>query len=174
MIELKVNPEYAEGVLPNAMRLAWLRARTMRLTRRNVLLGASGLIAVGLSSIDVRAQEEAIDFIERLTGHRATPSGRLRLLMPAIFPNGYTVPLTLEVDTPMTERDHVKNVRIFAPKNPINEVVGFHFAPLRIAPRVSTRIRLAAPQNVIAVAEMNDGAFLMTQTFVKVATNGCV
>jgi sulfur-oxidizing protein SoxY len=94
--------------------------------------------------------------------------------MPAVFPNGYTVPLTLEVDTPMTERDHVRNVRIFAPKNPINEVVGFHFAPLRSAPRVSTRIRLAAPQKVIAVAEMNDGAFLMTQTFVKVATNGCV
>jgi sulfur-oxidizing protein SoxY len=147
----------------------------MHLTRRNVLLGASsGLVAVGLPSIDLRAQEEAIDFIERMIGHRAILSDRLRLLMPAVFPNGYTVPLMLEVDTPMTERDHVRNVRIFAPKNPINEVVGFHFAPLRSAPRVSTRIRLAEPQNVIAVAEMNDGAFLTTQTFVKVATNGCV
>jgi sulfur-oxidizing protein SoxY len=147
----------------------------MHLTRRIVLLGgSSGLIAVGLPFIDIEAQEEAIDLIERLTGHKATPSGRLRLLMPAVFPNGYTVPLTLEVDTPMTERDHVRNVRIFAPKNPINEVVGFHFAPLRSASRVSTRIRLAAPQNVVAVAEMNDGAFLMAQTFVQVATNGCV
>jgi sulfur-oxidizing protein SoxY len=147
----------------------------MHLTRRNVLLGgSSGLIAIGLPIRDIRAQEEAIDLIELLTGHRAVPSGRVRLLMPPIFPNGYTVPLTLEVDTPMTERDHVRNVRIFAPKNPINEVVGFHFAPLRSAPRVSTRIRLAAPQDVIAVAEMNDGAFLMTQTFVQVATNGCV
>jgi sulfur-oxidizing protein SoxY len=146
----------------------------MHLTRRNVLLGASGLIAVGLPFTDIQAQEEAIDLIELLTGHRAKPSGRLRLLMPAVFPNGYTVPLTLEVDTPMTERDHVRNVRIFAPKNPINEVVGFHFVPLRSAPRVSTRIRLAAPQNVVAVAEMNDGAFLLTQTFVQVATNGCV
>jgi sulfur-oxidizing protein SoxY len=52
-------------------------------------------------------------------------------------------------------------------------VVGFHFALLRSAPRVSTRIRLAAPQNVVAVAEMNDGAFFLTQTFVHVATNGC-
>jgi sulfur-oxidizing protein SoxY len=147
----------------------------MHLTRRNVLLGGtSGLVAVGLPFIDIEAQEEAIDLIEHLTGHRATPSGRVRLLMPAVFPNGYTVPLTLEVDTPMSELDHVRTVRIFAPKNPINEVVGFHFAPLRSAPRVSARIRLAAPQNVIAVAEMNDGAFLMTQTFVKVATNGCV
>jgi sulfur-oxidizing protein SoxY len=147
----------------------------MHLTRRNVLLGgSSGLIAVGFPFIAIQAQEEAIDVIEGLTGHRATPSGRLRLLMPAVFPNGYTVPLTIEVDTTMTERDHVRHVRIFAPKNPINEVVAFHFAPLRSAPRVSTRIRLAAPQNVVAVAEMNDGAFLMTHTFVQVATNGCV
>jgi sulfur-oxidizing protein SoxY len=147
----------------------------MHLTRRNVLLGGtSGLVAVGLPSMNAGAQEEAIELVELLTGHRATPSDRIRLLMPPIFPNGYTVPLTLEVDTPMTERDHVRNVRIFAPKNPINEVVGFHFAPLRSAPRVSTRIRLAAPQNVVAVAEMNDGAFIMTQTFVQVATNGCV
>jgi sulfur-oxidizing protein SoxY len=147
----------------------------MRLTRRNVLLGGtSGLVAVGLPSMNAGAQEEALELVELLTGHTAVPSDRIRLLMPPIFPNGYTVPLTLEVDTPMTERDHVRNVRIFAPKNPINEVVGFHFAPLRSAPRVSTRIRLAAPQNVVAVAEMNDGAFLMTQTFVKVATNGCV
>ena len=108
----------------------------MHLTRRNVLLGGtSGLVAVGLPSMNAGAQEEAIELIERLTGGKATPSGRLRLLMPAVFPTGYTVPLTLEVDTPMTEFDHVRTVRIFAPKNPIIEVVGFHFAPLRSTPR---------------------------------------
>ena len=74
----------------------------------------------------------------------------------------------------MTELDHVRQVRIFAPRNPIIEVAGFRFAPLRSVARVSTRIRLAAPQHVVAVAEMNDGVFLRTQTFVDVATNGCV
>jgi sulfur-oxidizing protein SoxY len=38
---------------------------------------------------------------------------------------------------------------------------------------VSTRIRLAEPQYVLAVAEMNDGALLMTRAWVEVATNGC-
>ena len=47
------------------------------------------------------------------------------------------------------------------------------FVPQRSEPRVSTRIRLAEPQNVLAVAEMNDGALLMTRTWVEVATNGC-
>ena len=40
--------------------------------------------------------------------------------------------------------------------------------------RVSTRIRLAKPQNVVAVAEMSDGSLLMTKTRVDVATNGCI
>jgi len=38
---------------------------------------------------------------------------------------------------------------------------------------VSTPIRLADRQHVVAVAEMNDGTLLMTDTWVEVATNGC-
>jgi sulfur-oxidizing protein SoxY len=145
------------------------------LTRRGLLVaGSAGLAAaVVLAPGSAMASDEAIELIERLTGRTLTESDRLRLVMPAAFPNGYTVPLTLEVDSPMTELDHVKHVRVFAPKNPIIEVAGFHFAPLRSTARVSTRIRLAAPQYVVAVAEMNDGAFLMTKTWVDVATNGC-
>ena len=147
----------------------------MGLTRRGVLVaGSAGLaVAVLLPPGSARASDEAIGLIERLMGRTLTESDRLRLEMPAVFPTGYTVPLTLEVDSPMTEFDHVRSVRVFAPKNPIIEVVGFRFAALRSMVRVSTRIRLAAPQYVVAVAEMNDGAFLMTKTWVDVATNGC-
>lgn len=146
---------------------------TVGMTRRGVLVaGSAGLAAVVLIP-PVSASGEAIELIERLTGRTLTESDRLRLEMPAVFPTGYTVPMTLEVDSPMTELDHVRHVRVFAPKNPIIEVVGFRFAPLRSAARVSTRIRLAAPQYVVAVAEMSDGAFLMTKTWVDVATDGC-
>jgi len=148
----------------------------MGLTRRDVLVARSaGLAAVVLLRPgSATASDEAIGLIERLTGRTLTESDRLRLEMPAVFPTGYTVPMMLAVDSPMTELHHVRHVRLFAPKNPIIEVVGFRFAPLRGITRVSTRIRLAAPQYVVAVAEMNDGAFLMTKTWVDVATNGCV
>jgi sulfur-oxidizing protein SoxY len=73
----------------------------------------------------------------------------------------------------MTENDHVRSVRVFAPGNPILEVVGFKFVPGRSVPRVSTRIRLAKPQFVVAVAEMNDGVLLASKTWVDVATDGC-
>ena len=148
---------------------------TIGLTRRGLLAaGSAGLAAaVLLPQRSAKASDDAIELIERLTGRTPMESDRVRLEIPAVFPTGYTVPMTLVVDSPMTEFDHVRRVRVFASKNPIAEVAGFHFAPLRSAAHVSTRIRLAAPQYVVAVAEMNDGAFLMSKTWVDVATNGC-
>ena len=145
------------------------------MTRRDVLAaGSAGLAApIILPPESAGASDEERELIEQITGWTLTESNRLRLEMPAVFPTGYTVPMTLEVDSPMTELDHVRRVRVFAPKNPIIEVAGFRFTPLRSVARVTTRIRLAAPQFVVAVAEMNDGAFLMTKTWVQVATDGC-
>ena len=84
--------------------------------------------------------------------------------MPAVFQTGSTVPMDIDLDSPMTEGDHVRRIRVFAPLNPIVEVASFHFTPRRSLPRISARIRLAKPQDVVAVAEMNDGALLMNVT----------
>jgi sulfur-oxidizing protein SoxY len=83
------------------------------------------------------------------------------------------VPLTVQVDTPMTESDHVSQVHVLAPQNPIIEVATFHFVPQRSEPRVTTRIRLAEPQHVVALAEMSDGQLLMAKTWVEVVVDGC-
>jgi sulfur-oxidizing protein SoxY len=142
-------------------------------TRRYLLLTSlAGLGTAALGS-SASASDEAVELIERLTGKTATESDRLRLVMPRTFPNGYTVPLLLEVDSAMTEDDHVRRVRVVAPRNPLIDVATFHFLPQRSQPRVSTRIRLAEPQFVLAVAEMNDGSLLMAKAWVEVATNGC-
>ena len=150
----------------------------VRPTRRAILQGLSGggaglaggaLAARGSAA----AEEKAIELVRRLTGRRATASNRVRLEMPAAFPNGYTVPMTLEVDSPMTDADHVRQVRVLAPGNPLIEVADFRFTPRRGRARVSTRIRLAKPQEVLAVAEMSDGNLLLTRTWVKVDINGC-
>ena len=142
-------------------------------TRRELLLtGVTGLATTIIVS-PASASDDATELIERLTGKVPIESDRLHLVMPRTFPNGYTVPLTIEVDSPMTEDDHVKLVRVVAPRNPLIEVATFHFLPQCSQPRVSTRIRLAEPQHVLAVAEMSDGTLLMAKTWVEVATNGC-
>jgi sulfur-oxidizing protein SoxY len=97
----------------------------------------------------------------------------VQLTMPSVFPTGYTVPMDIAIDTAMTDDDHVRSVRVFAPGNPLLEVVGFNFVAGRSVARVSTRIRLAKPQFVVAIAEMNDGALLANKVWVDVATDGC-
>jgi sulfur-oxidizing protein SoxY len=146
-----------------------------RLTRRT-LVSASAALALTIAVTPAGATEDdddSIELVKRLTGKTPAVSDRLRLLMPATFPNGYTVPLGIEVEGPMTESDHVRYVRIVAPRNPLIEVATFHFVPGRSLPHVSTRIRLAEPQFILAVAELSNGALLMTKTWVDVATNGC-
>lgn len=150
--------------------------RACDVTRRSILAavmaGGAGLAGVAQAATS-EADADAIDQVHRLTGRVATPSPRLHLTMPSHFPNGYVVPLMLRVDSEMTEADHVRQVQVLAPRNPINPVVTFHFVPGRSEPVVSMRIRLAGPQDVLAIAEMNDGALLMTRAFVEVDTNGC-
>lgn len=147
----------------------------MRLTRRSILAIAGGgwANAFLISSSDAIAEETAEDLVKRLTGKIVTESDRVHLTMPPKFPNGYTVPLSLAVDSPMTEADHVRRLLVLAPHNPIIEVAEFNFTPQRSIARVSTRIRLAEPQYVLAVAEMSDGALLMAKSWVAVTNNGC-
>ena len=146
------------------------------LTRRELFLASAAGFASATIVWPAKASDEvdeAAELIKRLTGRTATVSDRLHLVMPRTFPNGYTVPLNVDIDSPMTESDYVRYVRVVAPRNPLIEVATFHFVPQRSQPRVSTRIRLAEPQHVLAFAELNDGTLLMTKTWVDVATNGC-
>jgi sulfur-oxidizing protein SoxY len=118
-------------------------------------------------------QDEDTELIRRLTGWMPAGSPRVHLEMPPVFSNGYTVPLTLEVDSPMTQTDHVRLIHVLAPRNPITLVGSFQFTPQSGRACVSTRIRLAGPQHVLAAAEMSDGSVLMAKTWVKVDTDGC-
>lgn len=142
-------------------------------TRRGLLAAAAALASAPLLSPPGARADEAVALLKRLTGKIPVESDRVHLAMPRVFPNGYTVPLTFAIDSPMTEADHVRYARVLAPRNPLIEVATFHFMPQRSEPRVSTRIRLSEPQYVVAVAEMNDGTLLFAQTWVEVASNGC-
>ena len=155
------------------------KTKTASFTRRNVLAAAAAAAGAGFAGrgpvppVDAGDSDDDVAIVKQLTGKIPAKSDRIHLAMPRSFPNGYTVPLSLDIDSPMTEADHVRHVRVFAPRNPLVEVARFQFVPGRSEPRVSTRIRLAEPQYVLAVAEMNDGALLMSKTWVEVATNGC-
>jgi sulfur-oxidizing protein SoxY len=147
---------------------------TATITRRALLTAAcvGGASLVSLPS--ALAIDDDVKLIQQLTGKIPKESDRIHLAMPPVFPNGYSVPLALDIDSPMTETDYVRYVRVLAPRNPIIDVATFYFPARRSEPRVSTRIRIAEPQYIVAVAEMNDGALLTAKAWVEVATNGCI
>ena len=111
--------------------------------------------------------------IRTFLGGTATFSSRVHVKIPPAFANGYSVPMTIAIDSPMTEADHVRVVHVLAPQNPIVPVASFQFTPQSGQAMLSTRIRLAMTQTVLAIAEMSDGSLLLGRAPVKVDINGC-
>ena len=141
--------------------------------RRAILRASAAVSAALLMRSAAFAEDLETELVASLFSGKPVQSDRLHLDMPRHFANGYTVPMALSVDSPMTEADHPRAVHIFAPRNPFLRVATFHFTPSSGKAVLSTRIRLAKPQNVIAIAEMSDGQNLMTKSWVEVEIDGC-
>lgn len=106
-------------------------------------------------------------------GKGATPSNKISLKVPEIAENGAVVPVTVEVDSPMTEKDHVKTIHIFATKNNNSRCAAVHLTPANGKAMFSSRIKLGQTQDVAAIVEMSDGTFLSAAQSVKVTIGGC-
>jgi sulfur-oxidizing protein SoxY len=147
---------------------------TFNFTRRQAIMvgaGAAGAAVLGVSP--AFAKNDADEAIKTFTGGKTPVQGKVKLDLPEIAENGNTVPMTVVVESPMTEQSHVTDVLIVANENPRSGVATFHFSPASGVAEANTRIRLAATQDVIAVAKMNDGSFYMASKQVKVTIGGC-
>ena len=148
---------------------------TITLNRRQVLATSIGAVAAASligSSIPATANDSA-DLVKAFTGGKTPAAGKVTIDMPEIAENGNTVPMTIMVDSPMTEQSYVTDVLVVADGNPRGGVVTFHFTPMSGAAEANTRIRLAKSQKITAVAKMNDGSFYTASKDVKVTIGGC-
>ena len=147
------------------------------LHRRRILTIAIGAAAAVASSAApgpaFAAKNDVDDLIRKFTGGKTAAEGRVRLDLPEIAENGNAVPVTVSVESPMTEQSYVSDVLVVAEGNPRGGVATFHFSPASGVAEVNTRIRLAETQNVIAIAKMNDGTVFKTSKQVKVTIGGC-
>ena len=134
--------------------------------------GTSAATALGWSDLPALAETNGFkEVIKQFAGGRTPAQGRINLDLPKIADGGGSVPMTITVDSPMTEELHV--VLVLAEGNPRPRVAIFHFSPANGVAEVSTRIRLAKTENVIAVAKMNDGSVYMAKKEVTVTVGGC-
>jgi sulfur-oxidizing protein SoxY len=148
----------------------------LQFNRRQALGAGAGAIAAaafGFTASPAQAANDSADLIKKFTGGKAPAEGKVKLDLPEIAENGNTVPMTVTVDSPMTEASHVTDVLIVGDGNPNGGMATFHFSPLSGVAEANTRIRLAASQNIVAVAKMNDGSFFTVSKQVKVTIGGC-
>jgi sulfur-oxidizing protein SoxY len=147
---------------------------TRTFNRREALaIGAGAAGATMLGVPQAVAANDSDEVIKKFTGGKAPVQGKVKLDMPEIAENGNTVPMTVMVESPMTAQSHVTDVLIVADGNPRSGVATFHFSPASGVAEANTRIRLAASQNIVAIAKMNDGSFFTTSKQVKVTIGGC-
>jgi len=145
-----------------------------KISRRNALQ----LIAVFTGtavfpSISFAQSNQALDRINEITNGLGATESDIWLDLPEIAENGNQVKVSFEMDSPMTETDHIKTVYILADGNPSPNVAKFFFTPEMGSCSATTRMRLSKTQNVYLLAANNNEQFFMTYAKVKVTIGGC-
>jgi sulfur-oxidizing protein SoxY len=155
-------------------------ADPMPTTRRQFLTStaqlAGGLAVIALVPIDrARATPEAMKAaINAVVGEAPLRPGKVKLDLPPLVENGNSVTIAVNVDSPMTKAEHVRAIHVFNEMNPQPNVASFFLGPRAGRASVSTRIRLADSQNVVAIAEMSDGTFWSDSAHVVVTIAACL
>jgi len=147
-------------------------------TRRQFLTAAGSLIgSVAVApalTVRLAAATPAPAAIGEVVSDAPVHQGKVKLEVPPLVENGNAVPLTVSVDSPMTEREHVRSIHIFNEKNPQPNVASFYLGPRAGRAQVSTRIRLADSQKVIAIAQLSDNSFWSNSVDVVVTLAACL
>ena len=152
-----------------------MKLKAVAKTRREALAlaGIAGLAALIAPRISLADEQAVAAEIKKLYGDKKIESGKIKLDVPEIAENGLVVPVTVDVESPMTEQDYVKAVHIFADGNPLPGIVSYKFTPACGKASASTRMRLAQTQNIVCIAEMSSGNLHMAKASVKVTIGGC-
>jgi len=149
-------------------------------TRRQFLVLAGSTLAGTAAQAQLPANIEALrkaalaEAVRKVTGGAQVRAGRVKLDVPPLIDNGNTVPVSVEVESPMTAIDHVKAIHVFTEKNPQPYVMTARLGPRAGRARVSTRARIADTGKVLAIAQMSDGSFWSDSVNVVVTLSACL
>jgi sulfur-oxidizing protein SoxY len=148
----------------------------MRTSRRDFLIGSAGIGLVTALPVRSASSTPAMleEAIRNVVGESNLQRGKVTLEAPPLVENGNAVPLTIIVDSPMSEAEHVKTIHVFNEKNPQPKVISVALGPRAGKASVATRIKLADAQRIVGIAEMSDGSFWTGEANVIVTIAACV
>jgi sulfur-oxidizing protein SoxY len=142
------------------------------ISRRDLLILAAGAAAGAAGAVQATpaAMEEAI---RKVTGGAPVRKGKVRLEVPPLIENGNSVVLSVGVDSPMTAADYVKAIHVFAPQNPLPNMVSAYLGPRAGRAGFTTRVRVADSQTLTAIAQLSDGSLWSDNVSVVVTLAAC-
>ena len=153
--------------------------RTSNSSSRRQFLGLAGGAAVmgAVPLVTVRPADATpamlAGAIRNVVGTAVVQTGRVKIDVPPLVENGNTVPMTVSVASPMTPDDYVRSIHVFNEKNPQPNIGNFYLGPRGGRGQISTRIRLADSQKIVAIAQLSDGSFWSTSVDVIVTLAAC-
>lgn len=139
------------------------------LERRRLLAAACAVLWLR----PAQATPEALaDALREYTGGAPLREGRVRLDIAPLVDNGNTVPVSVSV--PGVSPEQVQALALFSERNPRSDVLRVVFGP-RAGERVlTTRMRLATSQQLVAVARLADGGHWAQRVDVVVTLSACL
>ena len=130
----------------------------MHVSRRQLIRAGAATGLVSLVSLKGYATpDDMTAAIKNYFGERPITEGPVFFKVPPLAENGYSVSVEVDVDSPMTEEDHVRRIGLFAPRNPLPNLARYELGPRAGRAHVATRIRLSDSQTLLAIAETSDG-----------------
>ena len=150
----------------------------MPTTRRRFLSIAGGVTVTGAIPIvtlrPLGATPAMLNTaIRNVVGEAPVRAGKVKFDIPPLVENGNTVPMTVSVESPMTADDYVKSIHVFNEKNPQPNIGNFYLTSSSGRAQVSTRIRLADTQKVVAIARLSDDTFWQVAADIVVTLAAC-
>ena len=153
----------------------WLRRKGLQ----SLLL--SGLVWPGLGARMAYAQrmnsgrlQTFEDMVQPIVKGATLLNKDLQIEAPLLADNGSLVPIQIQVQSPMSEQDHVTQIYLLSQRNPVTQMAVFQLGPWNGRAEVSTRVRLAGTQEVIALARLSNGEFRYKQMEIIVTESACV
>jgi sulfur-oxidizing protein SoxY len=147
------------------------RRHFLLLTGAAVAMPARAQLPPNIAEIRKAALQEAI---AKVVGNAQVRQGRVKVDVPPLIDNGNAVPLSVEVQSPMTDADHVKAIHLFTERNPQPYIFTAHLGPRAGKARIATRARIADSGEVTAIAQMSDGSFWSDSVRVIVTLSACL